>query len=86
MSITLGFFEGFICRSYSSLFARFSNSDFKFMIDPTSHIFYKTWKDRGGNIGVQCVDCDQTFWTGKERAGGMPSDLKRALYNHIIRS
>ncbi len=48
------------------------------MIDPTSHIFYKTWKDRGGNIGVQCVDCDQTFWTGKERAGEMPSDLKRA--------
>lgn len=27
---------------------------------------YKTWRDRGGNIGVQCTTCNRTRWTGNE--------------------
>src|SRR5438552_2558764 len=45
--------------------------------DETNHIYYKTWKDKGGNIGVQCIweECTQpTFWTGKEPYGKVLKD------------
>jgi hypothetical protein len=40
--------------SYSELYADFMNPQ------------YKTWLDRGGNLGVQCLECGKTFWTGGE--------------------
>ena len=27
---------------------------------------YRTWRDRADNIGVQCLECNRTFWTGFE--------------------
>jgi len=46
--------------------------------DETNHIFYKTWRDRGGNIGVQCTFNHAlfpvTFWTGKEPLGKIHQD------------
>lgn len=27
---------------------------------------YKIWRDRGDNLGVQCLVCSKTFWTGLE--------------------
>lgn len=35
------------------------------MSDPKQPKF-KTWIDKGGNIGIQCLDCNKTHWTGKE--------------------
>lgn len=29
---------------------------------------FKSWKDNGENVGVQCVRCTRTFWTGQEPA------------------
>lgn len=48
-------------------------------MDETNHTFYKTWKDRGGNIGIQCTfkhaDVrDVTFWTGNETIGKIRQD------------
>jgi hypothetical protein len=49
--------------------------------DETNHIFYTTWRDRGGNIGVQCTfrhadGYEPTFWNGKERMGKILQDEK----------
>jgi hypothetical protein len=50
------------------------------MKDETNHIFYETWRDRGGNIGIQCtfehVHFPVTFWTGKEKLGTLYKDPK----------
>ncbi len=27
---------------------------------------YKIWRDRGDNLGIQCLVCNRTFWTGLE--------------------
>ncbi len=27
---------------------------------------YKIWRDRGDNLGIQCLVCSKTFWTGLE--------------------
>lgn len=29
---------------------------------------FTTWKDQGGNIGIQCGVCGRTHWTGQEPA------------------
>lgn len=45
--------------------------------DETNHIYYRTWQDLGGNIGIQCTweECNkQTFWTGKEPYGKLWKD------------
>lgn len=34
--------------------------------DTNQHVFYDTWKDKGGNIGVQCLKCNRTHWNGNE--------------------
>lgn len=35
---------------------------------PETEIKYKSWRDRGGNFGVQCLDCNKVHWTGEESA------------------
>lgn len=46
--------------------------------DETNHIFYKTWKDLGGNIGVECTfnhaKFPVTFWTGEEKPAELFAD------------
>jgi hypothetical protein len=27
---------------------------------------YKVWRDRRNNLGIQCLTCTKTFWTGSE--------------------
>jgi hypothetical protein len=27
---------------------------------------YKVWRDKGNNLGIQCLSCNKTFWTGFE--------------------
>jgi predicted nucleic acid-binding Zn-ribbon protein len=42
---------------------------------------YKTWVDKGGNVGVQCLECNRVFWTGGESTIGCPNCQLMASQN-----
>lgn len=42
----------------------------QFRIGHVSYLYmeptYKVWRDKGNNLGIQCLTCTKIFWTGNE--------------------
>src|SRR5687767_6050797 len=52
-----------MCQQTSPINLQFQTRDVSYLyMEPT----YKVWSDKGSNVGIQCLVCSKTFWTGFE--------------------